>query len=98
MVGLVLVTGAGAELPDISTVKPDLVVPALAAGKPGAGKRVKMVLPGYEETRIYHVLYLPRDWRPGQRYPVLVEYAGNGPYRNRNRDVSSGLVEGSRMG
>ena len=98
MVGLVLVTGAGAELPDISTVKPDLVVPALATGKPGAGKRVKMVLPGYEETRIYHVLYLPRDWRPGQRYPVLVEYAGNGPYRNRNRDVSSGLVEGSRMG
>jgi len=89
---------ARAELPDISTVKPDLVVPALSGNKPGAGRRVKGALPSYEGTGVYHVLYLPRDWRPGQRYPVLVEYAGNGPYRNRNRDVSSGRVEGSRMG
>ncbi len=98
ILGLLVFSDAEAGLPDISTVKPDLVVPALLGEKPGAGRRVKQVLPQYEGTEVYHVLYLPRDWRPGQRYPVLVEYAGNGPYRNRNRDVSSGRVEGSRMG
>lgn len=95
---LATVSEVRAALPDISTVKPDLVVPALVDGKPGAGRRVKEVLPQYEGTGVYHVLYLPKDWRPGQRYPVVVEYAGNGPYRNRNRDISSGRVEGSRMG
>ncbi|HBM78210.1 MAG TPA: hypothetical protein DD438_08865, partial [Verrucomicrobiales bacterium] len=72
-------SGVRAGLPDISTVNPDLVVPTLVDEKPGAGRRVKEVLPQYERTGVYHVLYLPRDWRPGQRYPILVEYAGNGP-------------------
>lgn len=98
IVGLGLASQAWAQLPDISTVKTDLVIPALSEGKPGPGKRVKMVLPQYEATGVYHVLYLPGDWRPDRTYPVLVEYAGNGPYRNRNGDVSSGRVEGSRMG
>jgi len=98
ILGLVVLSNVEASLPDVTTVKPDLVVPALLEEKPGAGKRVKQVLPQYEGTEVYHILYLPRDWRPGQRYPVLVEYAGNGPYRNRNRDLSSGRVEGSRMG
>ena len=40
---------ARAELPDISTVKPDLVVPALSGNKPGAGRRVKGALPSYEK-------------------------------------------------
>ena len=59
---------------------------------------MKVTLPGYEGTKVYHALYLPTDWHPDRKYPVLVEYAGNGPYRNRYGDISTGLVEGSRMG
>ena len=92
-------------LPDLRTVTPDLVVPALrSAGKttPAAGVRTKQRHPdscGDAE----HILYLPRDWRPassrGQpRYPVLVELAGNGPYEDGFGDVSTGRVEGSSMG
>ena len=104
MVRVILVLAAlciaqvGAQFPDIATIEPDLTVPGLSEGKPGPGKRVKVTLPGYEGTRVYHVLYLPTDWHPARKYPVLVEYAGNGPYRNRYGDISTGLVEGSRMG
>ena len=86
------------ELPHIRSVKPDLVVPSLETGAPAPGKRVKQVLPSYRKTAIYHVLYLPKDWHPDKRYPVIVEYAGNGPYKRRHGDTSSGHVEGSKLG
>jgi len=95
--GLSLAVSAAAAQ-DIRTVKPDLVMPALADGKPAAGKRVKGVHPDWRHTAVYHMLYLPRDWQPGKKYPVLVEYAGNGPYRNPFGDVSTGHPEGSNMG
>jgi hypothetical protein len=38
------------------------------------------------------------DWKPGRRYPVIVEYAGNGNYANKYGDVSTGEVEGSKLG
>ncbi len=41
---------------------------------------------------MYHGLYLPSDWKEGQRYPVIVEYAGN-KWR-----TSPGTVEGSNLG
>lgn len=87
-----------AQLPDIESVPTDLEVPSLSVGEPGAGRRVKQQHPDYAGTEVYHVLYLPRDWQPGKHYPVIVEFAGNGPYKNGFGDVSSGLVEGSRMG
>jgi len=86
------------ELPDIESVKPDLAVPPLETGQPAAGKRVRQVLPAYRETSVYHSVYLPTDWQSGQRYPVIVEYAGNGPYKNRYGDNSTGFVEGSKLG
>ena len=86
------------ELPHIRSVKPDLVVPSLETGAPAPGKRVKQVLPSYRKTAVYHVLYLPKDWHPDKRYPVIVEYAGNGPYKSRHGDTSSGHVEGSKLG
>jgi hypothetical protein len=46
-------------------------------GKPAAGRRVRQTVPEYEGTAVHHALYLPRDWRPGGTYPVLVEYTGN---------------------
>ncbi|NRB27341.1 MAG: hypothetical protein HRU37_06630 [Roseibacillus sp.] len=98
MLAALCIAQAGAQLPDIATIEPDLTVPGLSEGKPGPGKRVKVTVPGYDGTKVYHVLYLPTDWHPDRKYPVLVEYAGNGPYRNRYGDISSGLVEGSGMG
>jgi hypothetical protein len=89
---------AAPDLRDISSVPPDLATPPMTAGTPAPGKRVKQVAPEYQGTEVYHALYLPTDWRPGQRYPVLVDYAGNGNYRNGYGDVSTGRVEGSNLG
>jgi hypothetical protein len=87
-----------AEAADIRSVAPDLAVPALASGPVAADKRVKQCLPAYAGTQVYHVIYLPSDWQPDARYPVIVEYAGNGGYRNKYGDVSTGCVEGSKLG
>lgn len=93
------------QLPDIRTVPPDLAVPPLrtAIAGPTAGQRIRDTLPAWQGSRVYHTLYLPRDWKPDprrsrRRYPVIVEYAGNGNYRNRYGDVSEGVPEGSSLG
>lgn len=78
-----------AELPDIRSVPADLEVPALSEGEPAPGKQVKQGL---------HVLYLPTDWKPGVKMPVIVELAGNGNYSNKFGDVSKGIPEGSNLG
>ena len=80
---------AAAELPDIHSVPADLTVPALSHEKPAPGKRVRHGL---------DVLYLPTDWQKGTKWPVIVELAGNGGYRNKYGDVSTGLPEGSNLG
>ena len=95
---MLLSTLAVVAAPDIRSFQPDLTVPALFAGKPAAGVRVKQTHPHWAKTSAYHTLYLPKDWRPGKSYPVLIEYAGNGPYQNRFGDVSTGKPEGSKMG
>ncbi|MSU50483.1 MAG: hypothetical protein EXS37_15590 [Opitutus sp.] len=86
------------DLPDLSAVPPDLAVPEVTYGAPQPGRRVRQTTVGWEGTSVHHALYLPTDWRPGARYPVIVEYAGNGGYKNAFGDVSDGTVEGSRMG
>ncbi len=83
---------------DLRSVPADLTVPGLSEGTPAAGERVKETHPDWRTTGVYHVLYLPTDWKPGRRFPVIVELAGNGPYRNAFGDVSTGLVEGSKLG
>ncbi|MFC1757254.1 hypothetical protein ACFL2H_00595 [Planctomycetota bacterium] len=87
---------------DIRDVSTDLRIPPLSEAAPSeaapsAGRRVKQTLPGYPKA-VYHVLYLPSDWQPTEIYPVIVEYAGNGPYQSSNGDVSTGYVEGSKLG
>ena len=86
------------DLPDLSTVPPDLETPPMVLGDPAPGRRVRQTAPEWAGTDVYHALYLPTDWRPGARLPVIVEYAGNGDYRNGFGDVSTGLVEGSNLG
>ncbi len=91
---------ANVSLPkdDVRNVPQDLWTPAMTIGEPLPGKRVKAVTEGYESTSVYHALYLPTNWKPHERYPVIVEYAGNGPYTSPSGDFSSGLVEGSNLG
>ena len=88
---------ARAEVPDIRSVELDLTIPRLETGQPDAGRRVKQTIPGYEQTGVYHVTYLPVDWVQGKSYPVLIEYAGN-KYHGANGDISTGRPEGSKMG
>ncbi|HZE99583.1 MAG TPA: hypothetical protein VE981_21435 [Planctomycetota bacterium] len=84
--------------PDLSSVPADLATPVMTRGEPGPGKRVRQTTPGWEDGDVHHALYLPRDWKPDARYPVIVEYAGNGGYKNAFGDVSNGSVDGSNLG
>ncbi len=86
------------DLPDISTVPQDLESPAMELADPVPGKRVRMVAPDYRGTDVYHSLYLPADWQKEKKYPVIVEYAGNGPFRNRHGDICTGRVEDCNLG
>jgi len=95
---LIVSSGDAAELPDIRSVSPDLIVPAITDGEPAAGRRVRMTLPPYRDTEVHHVLYLPVDWCADKRFPVIVEYAGNGSYSNRYGDVCDGAVESCSLG
>lgn len=94
---LLLAAGAlhAAPLPDISTVPADLIIPELSDGPPAAGKRVSLEL--FEGTPPV-ILYLPTDWAEGKKFPVIIELAGNGNFKNSYGDTSSGLPEGSKLG
>ncbi len=52
-------------------------LPTVTNEAPAAGKRVRITATGYENTDVYHTLYLPADWVPGGKYPVIIEYAPN---------------------
>ena len=60
--------------PDIALVAPDLKVPEIRDGRPRPGTRVRVGNPA-----LYHVLFLPEDWKPTISYPLIVEYPANGP-------------------
>jgi hypothetical protein len=47
--------------------------PPLTDGEPAPGAFVRVVAPEYAGTGVYHGVYLPPDWTPGRRYPVIVE-------------------------
>ena len=64
--------------PDIRTVPQDIQPPPMLTGStPAAGRRVKQTTAEYTGSNVYHTLYLPTDWVPGKKYPVIVDYAGN---------------------
>lgn len=73
-----------------------LDVSAMMDAPPAPGKRVKHQLKPFQEREAYHVLYLPPDWKPGKRFPVILEYSGN---RWLNPPCHSpGRPESGRMG
>ncbi len=94
--------------PLLGSVPADLVVPALVpdtgraetrgARKQRPATRVRQVLPNWKHTDVYHTLYLPSDYDASRRFPLIVEFAGNGGYRNSLGDVCTGVPEGSRLG
>jgi len=84
--------------PDIRSVPADLTVPEMSTGEPIAGRRVRQVAPGWEGTAVYHALYLPTDWKPDGRWPVIVEWPGNGGYKDPIGDECNGLPEGCKLG
>lgn len=87
-----------AELPDLKSIPADLQVPGMGIGAPAPGRRVKQTTPGWQTSQVHHALYLPENWKPGGKYPVLVEFAGNGGYTNKFGDVCNGTVEGCNLG
>lgn len=91
-------TAPKVSLPDLSSVAPDLIVPETRSAAPAPGVRCFQTASGWEGTAVRHTLHLPADWQAGGSYPMLVEYAGNGGYRNAYGDVSDGSVEGCRLG
>ncbi|CAM4284161.1 hypothetical protein [Zobellia nedashkovskayae] len=86
------------QLPDISSFHQDLFVPEITEGKPEAGKRVRQTLGSYQNTDVYHLVYLPTNYKKSENYPVIIEYPGNGPYTSSSGDVSTGQVDGCNLG
>ena len=87
-----------AQSRSIHDIVADLAVPEVTVGEPAAGKRVAAVTPGWQRSDVSHVLYLPHDWRAGKSYPVLVEYPGNGVYRDKFGDSCDGTPESCMLG
>lgn len=61
--------------------------PVMGEGTPAPGSR------DYG-TGLYHSLFLPPGWKPGSRYPVIVEYTGN----RYPPTCSTGRVEDACLG
>ncbi len=68
---------ASSILADDKPTTRDLVTPEMTEDQPAAGRRVRQVAAEYSGTEVYHALYLPVDWKPGGKYPLIVEYTGN---------------------
>lgn len=86
------------EAKNLHQIKSDLIIPAVTDAKPMAGRRFRMKLSEYSSWDLAHVVYLPSDWKPGRKYPVLVEYPSNGGYRNKYGDTTTGRVEDCKLG
>lgn len=70
----------------------------METGGPAPGKRVVGAAAGWAETEVHHALYLPTNWSADRRWPLLVEFAGNGGYLNKFGDQCEGTVEGCNLG
>ncbi len=78
---------------DLSAQRP-YTPPAMEEGAPTPGKRVRVVAKGYENTNVYHSLYLPKNHSANGKHPIIVEYTGNyAPHLG-----SSGEVKDASLG
>jgi len=70
-------------------------VPEVTEQSPAPSRRVWRKLPAWSSTSLRHVLTLPRNWKPGVQFPVIVEYTGNEFYHKFCH--STGLTEQGTM-
>lgn len=99
MIATLLVGSVGrGESPNINALTPEIVVPKVATQEAGAGLRVQATTTGWNGMEVHHLLYLPDNWTANQKMPVLVEFPGNGGFRNDLGDVSDGTVDGCQLG
>jgi lysophospholipase L1-like esterase len=82
---------------DMRDVAPDLVPPDVTVGSPAPGRRVIQTATGFESP-VQHVLYLPTNHGGNRKWPIIVEWTGNGPYRNEHGDVSTGMPKHGLLG
>ena len=80
--------------PDVMTLPADLETPAITPGGPAPGKMVLQSLPTYAGTEVAHALYLPTDWKKGERFPVIIEYLGNGSRVRDRKNIGYALSGG----
>jgi len=80
--------------PDVMTVPADLENPAITPGEPAPGKMVLQSLPAYVGSEVAHAFYLPTDWKKGERFPVIIEYLGNGSRVRDGRNIGYALSGG----
>ncbi|MFP6676414.1 MAG: hypothetical protein VB878_15120 [Pirellulaceae bacterium] len=71
-----------------------LRTPVMSRAKPAAGRRVWQQAPEYDGTDVYHVVYLPTNWKKDRTYPVIVEYTGN----RYPAAASSGEIKDANLG
>ena len=99
LVSLCSAAGNAAENPVLlSSVEPDLFLPALGEGRPAPGKRAKETHPDWKNSQVSHITYLPKNWSPQKKWPVIVELPGNGNFRSRLGDECNGLPDGCKLG
>ena len=74
MIDVLRVRATGAAPAERHDFPGRLIVPGVTEGLPLPGKRVYMTLAG---SPVRYVMYLPTDWNPDDRFPVIAEYSGN---------------------
>lgn len=98
--GEVRLVGRGPALPERMAAR--YRVPSVENAPPAPGRRVFRTLSGWENSAVRHGLGLPREWKPGATYPVIVEYTGNRFYhkfcystgRTADGHLAAGLTRG----
>ncbi|MBL9114921.1 MAG: hypothetical protein JNJ83_07910 [Verrucomicrobiaceae bacterium] len=86
---LILAALLAAQVANLNDIPPDLVVPRIERLAPAAGVRAQVQS---------HQVYLPSDWQQDRSWPVLVEFPGNGGFKNKLGDVSDGTPDGCVLG
>jgi hypothetical protein len=83
---------------NLHQIPSDISIPPISDELPNPGKRVRQRNTGYEDWNLYHILYLPINWKPDQTYPIIAEYPGRGGYKNQFGDESLGRPEDCKLG
>ncbi len=75
---------------DMRDVPTDLVPPGCTNEAIGPGRRCHLRASKIKSHNAYHTLYLPTNHNMTQKWPILVEWTGNGYFRSDRGDVSTG--------